>query len=234
MIKGILFDLDNTLYDYDYSHNIALQKVFKSINGLFGIPFDEINNLYEIAKKEVKKNIPNTASSHNRILYFQKLLEIIKKNPLEYALEFYEIYWETFINNMALEKDSLEILELLHSKYKMCLITDMVAAIQYKKIKKLSLSKYFNHIVVSEEIGTEKPDKKNFFECMKKMKLRANELIMIGDDYKKDIKGAISLGIKAFWYDRYNKKIDLDKKVSRFKNYAELKELLFENGIGID
>ena len=76
----------------------------------------------------------------------------------------------------------------------------MQATFQVEKLKKLNLSKYIDFLVTSEEAGAEKPDKKIFNLALQKMKLSKSKVIMIGDNIKKDIKGAESIGIKAIYY----------------------------------
>ncbi len=232
IIKGVLFDLDNTLYNYDKCHSKAISKVILYLSEKTDLPENTLYEQFFKAKTEVKKILGKTASSHNRILYFQKLLENLNINPMKEALYLYHLYWDTFLEHISLEKGINEILESF-STLKLCLITDMPAYIQYKKIKKLNLDKYFSYLVISEEIGTEKPDEKNFLACLSKMKLNSSEVIMIGDDFAKDVIGATRLNIKTFWFDRKNTNLQLPENVIKFNNFYQLKELLIENNIRI-
>ena len=80
--KGIIFDLDNTLYDYDVCHQAALSNVFdflvqrcKSVN------IEHIKGIYEDISKTLKYDLGFTASSHNKSIYFKHLLEKLKNVP---------------------------------------------------------------------------------------------------------------------------------------------------------
>ena len=104
----------------------------------------------------------------------------------------------------------------------------MTAQIQYRKIKKLNLDKYINYIVTSEEAGKEKPHQYIFMLCLDKMHLNKNDVCMVGDSFNKDIKGALSLGMNAYWINS-NKEdmIHCDiKHVTELGSFKELLEIL--------
>ena len=79
-----------------------------------------------------------------------------------------------------------------------CLITDLSAKRQFEKIKFLKIDPYINFIVSSEEAGIEKPGTAIFKLALEKIGLLPEQVIMIGDNYKKDILGAKKMGLKAF------------------------------------
>ena len=195
--NGILLDIDNTLYDYDKSHKIAFDTVTTFLKEKFSISEEEVNRAYAKARSLVQIELGHTAASHNRLLYFQKMLELLEINPLTYSLIVYNLYWDTFLTSMKPFNGVYEFLE----KYKnrICLVTDLTAHIQHRKIKALKLDQYISLMVTSEEAGREKPHPYMFMAALKKMNLNANEVCMIGDSFNKDIVGASNLGIDAIW-----------------------------------
>lgn len=195
--KGILLDIDNTLYDYDNSHKIAFDTVATFLKEKFSISEEEVNRAYAKARSLVQIELGHTAASHNRLLYFQKMLELLEINPLTYGLTFYDLYWDTFLASMKPFNGIYEFLEKY--KNKICLVTDLTAHIQHRKIKQLKLDKYSSLMVTSEEVGREKPHPYMFMAALKKMNLNADEVCMIGDSFNKDIVGASNLGIDAIW-----------------------------------
>ena len=90
MIKGILLDIDNTLYDYDKTHAKAMERVKSEISSFYNI--DEFNRTFLKARDEIHKNLINTASSHNRLLYFQSALEMLNHKNILFAYDLYKIY----------------------------------------------------------------------------------------------------------------------------------------------
>jgi HAD superfamily hydrolase (TIGR01549 family) len=191
----------------------------------FNLSKDEINEAYEKARKQVHIELCETAASHNRLLYFQKMSEILNVNPMKYGLEIYTIYWDSFLEIL---KPFDEIYALLEKyKNRICLVTDLTAHIQYRKIKKLGLEKYCEKLVTSEEAGREKPHPYMFMLALHKLDLRADEVCMIGDSFKKDILGAVGLGIESIWFNHEDKDENYKGKlITEVKSFKEILELL--------
>ena len=152
------------------------------------------------------------------------MLEYMNINPLDNALKIYDCYWENFLSKMKLFDGVINLIKKYQGK--ICLVTDLTAHIQYRKIKKLNLDHYINLIVSSEECGKEKPNPNMFTLGLKKLQLTKNDICMIGDNYDKDIYGASSLGIKSIWLNHkktqkfFNE--DLVIEVSYFKDILHL------------
>ena len=222
--KALLLDIDNTLYDYNSTHAIAKNSVIEFCKNQFNIDENDILKAYEKARKNVHIELSETAASHNRLLYFQKMCEILKINPLEYSFIMYNIYWDTFLENIIPFNGVYKLLEKY--KNKICLVTDLTAHIQYRKIKELNLNEYCQAVVTSEEAGKEKPHPYMFMLALKKLNLKPNEVCMIGDSFKKDIFGASNLGINSIWFNHENKteliESDLIKEVKNFDEILEL------------
>ena len=196
MFKGILLDIDNTLYNYDFAHNTALNFVNDFIIKKYLIT--DFMSFFEKARFNINENLKNTAASHNRLLYFQLAFEYMGKFNFLEVKNVYSLYWNVFLNNMIINEGVQEFLQYYKSK-KICLITDLTAYIQYRKVEKLKLDEYIDYIVTSEEIGVEKPDKKIFTRALQKLNLSPADVCMIGDSYEKDIVGSLSIGIKPYW-----------------------------------
>lgn len=198
-VKGILLDLDNTLYEYETSHHYALKKCYEDFKKVKDVSFEYFKNGYEEAKKEVKKHTKGQAASHSRFLYFQRFFEgIFGRTDIDLTMEFEKLYWLYFFEQMELFGGVIEFLRECREKgIKICMITDLTARIQFEKIKFLNLDKYIDFIVSSEEAGAEKPHENVFSLALEKMKMKPEEVIVIGDDYKKDFIGAQNYKIKA-------------------------------------
>ncbi len=198
MYKGILLDIDNTLYQYAPLHKLAQDALFEYIRFEFSLETKQIEHAFSQAKIQIKQNTPETASSHNRLLYMQNMCEILKLNSLIHSLTLYNIYWDTFLGQLSLTKGA----RLFFEKYghlPICLLTDLTAHIQHRKVAKLKLNRWTNIMVSSEEAGCEKPHPFMFQLALHKLGLQSHEVCMIGDSYTKDIQGAKRLGIHAFW-----------------------------------
>lgn len=215
MIKGILLDIDNTLYNYNLAHQAGLNAVFSFIDKIF--KKEDFIKAFETARNQIHNELKNTASSHNRILYFQRTLELLKYDDILMVKKLYDIYWDNFLENIKLFDGVTEFLE--KNDKKICFFTDLTADIQYRKLEKTGLFKYSSYIVTSEEAGVEKPNKKMFNLALRKLELSADEVCIIGDSWERDIVGALELNIKPYW--KTTEKSE-DERVSVFNDFREL------------
>lgn len=202
-MKAVLFDLDNTLYDYDMCNLYAEKMLFLKIMEDTEISREIAEKYLKEAKLEVKKKIKGTASEHNRLLYMQAICEKIGVSSVCYAKEWYDTYWDNFLVKCSLYDYVMPLLEYLKNKgISVVIVTDLTALIQYRKLKVLGLTPYINYIVTSEEVGAEKPSPLMFMSAIEKVGCDVSEVIMVGDSYERDICGAEKLGIKGILYTK--------------------------------
>jgi FMN phosphatase YigB (HAD superfamily) len=69
-------------------------------------------------------------------------------------------------------------------------------------LKNSGLGAYFDHVIVSDEVGVNKPDAK-IFEAMAEIIQEDNKdtMIIIGDSLTSDIQGGLNYGIKTIWFN---------------------------------
>jgi putative hydrolase of the HAD superfamily len=189
---AVLFDTDNTLYPYDPAHRVALQAVRDKAVARFAISPDTFDSAFSDARRQVKARLEGHAASHNRLLYLQRMLEIMGLgSQVLVALDFEQTYWRTFLSNAILFdgiKDLLDELRLLGIPT--AIVTDLTAQIQFRKIVYFGLDNYFDFIVTSEEAGFDKPHHAPFRIAVEKMQPKGDRIWMIGDSAHADIKGA--------------------------------------------
>lgn len=203
MINAVIFDLDNTIYDYDICHDVAMGKLKLFACEKYSIEESVFEDNFACAKTNVKNRLGSIGASHNRMLYMQGFLENIGRKPTNGALELYEVYWNSMLDTMELFPYVKPLMDELQNKgISIAMLTDLTAHIQHRKIQKLGLIDYIDCIVTSEEAGQEKPSKIAFMCILDKLALPAVKTLMIGDSQKKDIDGAIALGINAMLYKK--------------------------------
>ena len=222
--KHLLLDLDNTLYLYEDPHNQAISTVLKTFSNDFEFPLPEVEKTYRKARKKNHLELPNRAASHNRLLYFQNLLELMGKRSLDHGLKYYEQYWNTFLNEMQLSSGVEKFFQTqISGGAKICVLTDLTAHIQYRKIAKLGISKYIDFIVTSEEVGAEKPHPYMFLKALNKLQCDVEDAVMIGDNWEKDIVGANALNIEAIWINQAKEDRDLPEKVTEVTTFDQIR-----------
>lgn len=203
MYKGIIIDIDDTLYQYQPLHEQALNALMQTASETFSVDLKEVESAYNTAKQNVKFKVPETAASHNRLLYIQNMCEILNLDSLKHSLTLYNIYWDTFLEELTLSSGAKTFFEN-YGHLPICLLTDLTAHIQHRKVERLGIQDWVNFMVTSEEAGCEKPHPFMFQLALHKLQLTAKDVCMIGDSYKKDILGANSMGIDAYWLNSEN------------------------------
>lgn len=201
MIQGIIFDLDDTLYDYQLADQKAQEKLCDFCCESFNITDELFYEAYSYGRKVTKDTLDDCAAQHNRLLYCQRACEYLGINALVHAVNMYNVYWESFLSTIRVREGVTTFLSMLNrKKIPVVICTDLTAHIQYRKIERLGIQELVDYIVTSEEVGVEKPNEKMFLACLKKMNLNATQVCFIGDSLKKDIGGANTVGMRTIWY----------------------------------
>ena len=225
--SAVLLDADNTLFAYDLPHAAASAAVEDRVLGDFGIPPAEFRKALKLARATLKNRLGPVASSHNRLLYFQNTLELLGyKSQIAVCVILEQTYWRTFLLNAQLFPGARDFLDSLRSaKITTCLITDLTAQIQFRKLIYFNLDGSFDYVITSEEAGRDKPGAEPFRCACEKLQISDKETIwMIGDNPNSDILGAQNV-IEACMNNNVKKVIALstDKAASPVNLYGATK-----------
>lgn len=206
MVRAVIFDLDNTLYDYDALNDMAVRNAGMWLCGQTGISYEAFGRAFEEGRRRTKASMRDCASQHNRMIYFQKTTELLKLNPIRYSLELYETYWGYMLAHMTPVPYVEELIRRLRAeKIKIAICTDLTAHIQHRKLRKLMIADYVDVFVSSEEAGVEKPDAAIFEMVIRKLGIAPDEALYVGDSYEKDVIGAGNAGMRPVWFNPHKK-----------------------------
>lgn len=202
-IKAIIFDLWGTLA-YTEPH---IGRFIEDVNKLLGKEHVEV-----FTKLRRQWYIQNTSSE----IFFSNLIKKSKLDPWK-KHDLIEV-WEEQINCTRLYPETLEVLQnLKENKVKLALITNSTP-ITKESMQKISIERYFDCIFYSYIEGVRKPDKRLFQKALEKLRIRPEELLVIGDQLTTDKTGADSIGANFILLDRENKTNYKD----RIRNLKEL------------
>ena len=217
--EAIIFDLDDTLYDYSYHHQKSLDKTLTLISKNFEIEIFSLKKKYIEISKNLKLRLGNVSSSHNKFIYFHHLFRFYDLNINDLNVYFL-FYWKTFLNNINLFKNVSEALKILKKKTNLYLLTDYNSKETFQKLHKLKITKFFNDIITSEEVGSEKPSKNNFkyvFDLINNKKKK--KILFIGNDFKKDVLGSLNYGFESVYFSQNYKEFKFKNGYYVFGNY---------------
>ncbi|WP_291044048.1 HAD family hydrolase [Herbiconiux sp.] len=154
----VVFDLDDTLYEYEPSHRAGTAALLAFASAQLGVKATAFERALSTARENVKARLGATASSHSRLLYCHEALELIGvRSEPQIALTMEQEYWRTYISAATLRPGALDLLQTLrYNGVTTAIVTDLTAQIQFRKIIHLDLARYIDHIVCSEETPHEK------------------------------------------------------------------------------
>ena len=196
-IKVIVFDLYNTLVEIKDNRNFFLDLYKSSLNG-FNVDIQTYFTYVLIMKKK----------------------DLFSEMPEEFS-RLYKVKQENLISELesvVVYKEVNSVLEKLKQNYKLYLISNL--AFPYAKpVYNLGLDSYFDEIIFSYECGFLKPDSNIFKTVELASEFRSEDILMIGDSLKADIKGAKEIGWNSIQINR--KHTPLDNQIS---NLNQLKD----------
>lgn len=232
---AILFDTDNTLYAYEPAHAAALKAVRDKVITTLSISAEDFDKAYHEARHQIRNRLTHAAASHSRLLYLQRMLEIMGLgSQVLLALDFEQTYWRTFLSNAILFDDVKELLDDIRLLgIPTAIVTDLTAQIQFRKVVYFGLDHYFDYIVTSEEAGFDKPHEAPFLIAVEKMRPKGRCIWMIGDNPVNDIRGAREK-IDAVTLQKIHAGVELgtDTNVpdASFTEYSDLRVLVAKLG----
>ncbi|GFP76173.1 YjjG family noncanonical pyrimidine nucleotidase [Clostridium fungisolvens] len=196
----IIFDADETLFDFKKSEREA----FKNAMIEFDIEYDENHHLkiYSEINTAIWKEFEQGLITQEKLKVerFKRLA-----NKLEVAFdefEFAKAYMKHLANASFLFDDSEALVESLYKDYKLTIVTNGLTDVQNGRIKKSIIAKYFQDVVISEEVKVAKPDPRIFEMTLKNIKQTdKSKVLMVGDSLSSDIKGGVNAGIDTCWYN---------------------------------
>jgi len=226
----LLFDADNTLYDF----SLAEKNAFRETCLIKNLPYDETiyRNYSEIndglwkklERKEV--NLEFLKVERFRLLLIS-LGRIENDEMLADAADMSILYMENLGKQTCLVDGAKEICPVLSKKYKMYIITNGISRIQRARFDNSEIRGYFEELFISEEIGYSKPSPAYFDHVLEKIgDADRSKYLVIGDSLTSDCDGAIASGIDIC---RFNPKSEDDngrKLTYTVKRLAELCDIL--------
>lgn len=227
-IKHIFFDLDNTLWDFEKNSREALLHLFSEHNlqEHCKIDFDGFVDIYEAINHELWHlySLQQTTKEELRYQRFHKAFLHFKYDNLNLAHQWADDYLKISPYKTHLIDGAIDVLLYLKDKYQLHIITNGFKEVQHIKLDYSNLKPFFEHIIISEEHGFNKPDIKIFDLAQSLTGSQFHECVMIGDNYDTDILGALNAQWKAIYLSD-NQKENNDINYSQIEKLNNLKKV---------
>jgi len=224
-IKHVFFDLDHTLWDFDKNSALTFQKIFDLHQvdietGNFLRVYEPINLKYWKLYRE--EQIDKANLRYGRLKDTFDALNHHVEDELIHQLSIDYIEYLATFNHLF--EGTIDLLNYLHPKYELHIITNGFEEVQHKKMTLSNITHYFKTITNSEMAGVKKPNPLIFNHALQVAKAKPHESMMIGDSYEADILGALNVGYDAIFFNYNNETID--SNIKQVKDLLEIKMYL--------
>ena len=185
-MRGIFFDLDNTLLDRALAFEGYLDQLARRLPETFAD---------EAARREVRAL--DDHGYRDRASFCRLMAE---RFP---ALGTPAGVWEDFAGGLTRavqpQPAVLELLDRLGERFTLAVVTNGSSRRQREKLRRADLLRRVEHVFISEELGLEKPDPGLFRRVLERTGLEAAAVLHVGDDPERDVAGARAAGLACCW-----------------------------------
>lgn len=232
-VKGILFDLDDTIIAYSEISKPVWKQVCKEFSSeheklepeLLYEKIKEVSRWYwsDPERHRTGRSDLNRARKEIMEMVFDKLG--VDDIPLAHKIG--ETFQRRREEELYLFKGAKETIEYLHrSNVVLALMTNGEMEKQRAKIERFGLEKYFKVILIEGEQGFGKPDERVYHRALEGLRLKPEECWAVGDNLEWDVGGPQKLGIFGIWNDYRGKGLPENTQVIPDRVINSIEELI--------
>lgn len=201
----LFLDLDNTVYDFSASSREAYSEVYRAMDyDRFFPSFDAYFALYEPRNAELW-TLYNAGRITKEQLNAERYLHPLRMAGVEDAgkisQEFFRRAMEVLPTKGILVPHALDALRYLRPRYRLYILSNGFTELQTRKMQSAGIAEFFDGVVLSEDVGINKPDRRLFDHALRVAGIPVAEALMIGDDFAVDIVGAHAAGWDQMYYN---------------------------------
>lgn len=197
----ILFDLDDTLFDFpaDQALALALQHYSVTLTAELLADYQALNHaLWQ------QYNVGEIDAQTLKAARFSVLAPLAGTDPLTLNARFLQ---EILACSQPL-RGVEQTLSRLHGRVGLGIITNGFADVQRARLNRSRLDRYFDFMLISEEEGVTKPDPRIFLSALTRMPdVSAEDVLMVGDNPGTDVAGATAAGMDSCWFNLRHQRI---------------------------
>lgn len=212
----LFIDLDDTLYDFSANS----QEAYRTVYDLLGYSqwFESFEHYYTIyweynQQLWVRYSAGEITRDYlNAERYAHPLRVMGVPNADAISIRFWDESMKRLPLGTRLMPHAREILEYLRPKYRLYILSNGFTELQSRKMNSAGIAHYFDGVILSEDIGVNKPHPEIFEHALRVARVAPHQSLMIGDNLEADIQGAHQVGMEQVFYNA--KKIALPEMQS--------------------
>ena len=201
--KYFLFDVDRTLWDFEKNAKAGLQRTIRAFSEFDNLSFEDFYDTYEPYNLELWSKYDKNLITKDflRIERFRRPIRIcLGKDDTAFAEKVGFRYLEEMVKGKELLPGVMEVIKAIQAaSAPMAVVTNGFREVQRPKLERSGILHFFKDVIISEEVGINKPDPRIFGIAMEAIGGNKGETLMVGDSYSTDICGAREFGIDQFF-----------------------------------
>lgn len=209
--KAVFLDWDDTIGDWTGAEHKALQDIYTMyhLDALYPTAEDYIA-AYKPYNLELWGMYGRGEVTKEKLHFerFYRPIEPLKTesqdSKVRMAHEMGDVFLQLTNKYFSLLPGTVEVVRELAKKYPLTIVSNGFREVQYYKVEHSGLKNCFAHMLVSDEVGINKPQPEIFRIALRLNNVTAEQAIMIGDSYSSDITGAKNAGIDQIWIHEDN------------------------------
>lgn len=230
--RNIFIDLDDTIWDFTANSHVSLEIMYRDLDIARIYPdYDAFSSAYYAKNSELWALYHHGKIEKDFLIIerYAHLLRTIGYNDIDNRLaqRMNEYYLDTLALQTQLVPYAIELLDYLTRRgYNLYILSNGFIEVQHKKLQSAGIEDYFERMVLSDEIGINKPDRRLFDYALEVTHSQAADTLMIGDNYDADILGAMQAGWGQIYFDRNHRGITAQEPQHTVHSLKEVMDIL--------
>lgn len=203
MIRAVLFDLDDTLFDHRRSARAALCAVHASFASAVAFADFERHHAHYLEEMHLEVLAGRATLDDARRERFRRVFAAlgVRLDPAG-VHRAAAAYRDGYAGTRRAMDGAIDLLKAVKPRAAISVVTNNLLDEQRDKLNVCGLSRYVDDLVASEDVGVSKPEAEIFRIALDRLRVAAHEAVMVGDSWRNDVAGAASAGIHAVWFNR--------------------------------
>ena len=208
MYEYLIFDADHTIIDFDADERRAFRAAFRAAGK--EATADMVEACWQFSARNWASlglhdvHLPEIQANYHA-LYHTHVRDIMAFADKAYGLgagkgAAEQAFSETLSQAAHPAEDAPEALTALHGRYKLCVATNGLTAMQTGRLS--VFGDLFFRTFISEEMGFIKPNAAFFRAMTEELGVPPSHCLMVGDSLSSDIAGANTAGMDCIWLNR--------------------------------
>ena len=203
-IRALLFDVDDTLYDFSKTWETATRALLEELLAPYSISVNEVWDKFVRFDETVfsyvnSGEIPSAVARRLRWQFLETVWDISIPNLPNLLIR----HTEAMRHQCVPYDDTIRTIAALSRQYRLAIVTNGPSDFLDDRLTSVGLSPYFpSHLrIAADAVSSYKPEPEIFQEALRRLALPARDCLFIGDSWNYDVMGAKAAHIPVIWYN---------------------------------